>query len=218
MWDKLGVLNNSYQELSDCLMDLLKYEFVGLEFDCSVISIINKMLENTQLMIDNIDNFEWSDVMKVRQSNYTAIRLINTLLINQYDIIINKEKDKIYLGGIDDTLLGNPDIKSTTSYLKENNDTYSIILVHEPDYSDNILKEQKVDLILSGHSHNGQVRIPIIGALYTPNGAKKYYKNYYTINNTKLYISSGIGNTDLNLRLFNRPSINFYRINTKKDS
>ena len=29
MWDKLGVLNNSYQELSDCLMDLLKYEFVG---------------------------------------------------------------------------------------------------------------------------------------------------------------------------------------------
>lgn len=93
MWDKLGVLNNSYQELSDCLMDLLKYEFVGLEFDCSVISIINKMLENTQFMIDHIDDFEWSDVMKVRQSNYTAIRLINTLLINQYDkIFVHKNK------------------------------------------------------------------------------------------------------------------------------
>ena len=93
MWSKEQMLGNSYQELSDCLMDLLKYEFVGLEFDCSVISIINKMLENTQFMIDHINDFEWSDVMKVRQSNYTAIRLINTLLINQYDkIFVHKNK------------------------------------------------------------------------------------------------------------------------------
>ena len=93
MWSKEQMLGNSYQELSDCLMDLLKYEFVGLEFDCSVISIINNMLDNTQYMLDHIDDFEWSDVMKVRQSNYTAIRLINTLLINQYDkIFIHKNK------------------------------------------------------------------------------------------------------------------------------
>lgn len=93
MYSKEMVLSNCYQELSDCLMDLLKYEFVGFEFDCSMISIINKMLENTQFMIDHIDDFEWSDVMKVRQSNYTAIRLINTLLINQYDkIFVHKNK------------------------------------------------------------------------------------------------------------------------------
>ena len=89
MWDKLGVLNNSYQELSDCLMDLLKYEFVGLEFDCSVISIINKMLENTQFMIDNVDDYEWSDIMKVNQSYYQIVRLVNVLLINQYDKIFS---------------------------------------------------------------------------------------------------------------------------------
>ena len=93
MWTKEQVLGNSYQELSDCLMDLLKYEFVGLEFDCSVISIINNMLDNTQYMLDHMDDFEWSDVMKVRQSNYTALRLINTLLINQYDkIFVHKNK------------------------------------------------------------------------------------------------------------------------------
>ena len=87
MWDKLDVLNNSYQELNDCLMDLLKYEMIGIVLDDCTIGLVNKMLENTQLMIDNIYMFEWSDVMKVRQSNYTAIRLINTLLINQYDKI-----------------------------------------------------------------------------------------------------------------------------------
>ena len=92
MWSKEQVLSNSYQELSDCLMDLLKYEMVGIILDDCTITLINKMLENTQLMIDNIDMFEWSDVMKVRQSNYTAIRLINTLLINQYDKIFTHKR------------------------------------------------------------------------------------------------------------------------------
>ena len=89
MWCKEQVLGNSYQELSECLMDLLKYEMVGIVLDDCTIGLVNKMLENTQLMIDNIDKFEWSDVMKVRQSNYTAIRLINTLLINQNDKIFS---------------------------------------------------------------------------------------------------------------------------------
>ena len=92
MWDKLDLLNNSYQELNDCLMDLLKYEMVGIVLDDCTIGLVNKMLENTQLKIDNIYMFEWSDVMKVRQSNYTAIRLINTLLINQYDKIFSHKQ------------------------------------------------------------------------------------------------------------------------------
>lgn len=92
MWDKLSVLNNSYQELSDCLQDLLKYEMVGVVLDDSTIGLVSKMVDNTQYMIDHLDNFEWSDVMKVRQSNYTAIRLINTLLINQYDKIFSHKR------------------------------------------------------------------------------------------------------------------------------
>ena len=87
MYSKENVLNDSYQELSDCLMDLLKYEMVGIILDDCTIVLVNKMLENTQFMLDHLNDFEWSDVMKVRQSNYTVIRLINTLLINQYDKI-----------------------------------------------------------------------------------------------------------------------------------
>lgn len=92
MYDKLSVLNNSYLELSDCLQDLLKYEMIGIVLDDCTIGLVSKMVDNTQFMIDNIDKFEWSDVMKVRQSNYTAIRLINTLLINQYDKIFTHKR------------------------------------------------------------------------------------------------------------------------------
>ena len=92
MWSKEQVLGNSYNELSDCLMDLLKYEMVGIILDDCTIGLVNKMLENTQFMLDHMDDFEWSDVMKVRQVNYTAIRLINTLLINQYDKIFTHKR------------------------------------------------------------------------------------------------------------------------------
>ena len=92
MYSKELALNNCYQELNDCLMDLLKYEMVGIILDDCTIGLVNKMLENTQFMLDHMDDFEWSDVMKVRQSNYTAIRLINTLLINQYDKIFSHKQ------------------------------------------------------------------------------------------------------------------------------
>ena len=85
MYSKETVLNDSYQELSDCLMELLKYEMVGFVLEDCTISLVNKMIVNTQYMIDHINEFEWSDVMKVRQTNYTVIRMINTVLINQYD-------------------------------------------------------------------------------------------------------------------------------------
>ena len=92
MYSKETVLNDSYQELNDCLMDLLKYEMVGIILDDCTIGLVSKMLDNTQLMIDNIDKFEWSDVMKVRQTNYTVIRMINTVLINQYDKIFTHKR------------------------------------------------------------------------------------------------------------------------------
>lgn len=91
---------------------------------------------------------------------------------------------------------------------------YSILLIHEPDFIDN-LDLSKYDLVLAGHSHGGQVRLPIIGKIFTPTGSLKYYDEYYKVNNTDLYISSGLGTSKYKFRLFNHPSINFYRITNK---
>ena len=98
-------------------------------------------------------------------------------------------------------------------YIAENDVKYKILLLHEPDTIDNL--SERFDLILAGHSHNGQVRLPLIGAVILPDGAKRYYEEHYTINNTELFISSGLGTSSLPLRFMNHPSINFYRINKK---
>ncbi len=137
-----------------------------------------------------------------------------TLLNNSYDIIYNEKNVPLFIGGLDSVITGNANIDTTMSYFNDHEDiSYKIILVHEPDYADTIVGSyDNINLILSGHSHNGQVRVPFIGAIYTPESAKKYYDNYYKVNNTDLYISSGLGYSELNFRLFNSPSINFYRL------
>lgn len=132
------------------------------------------------------------------------------------ELIYFNEETPIVISGISSTIEDNITIiekeAGITSYISTlESDYYSILLMHEPDYTDN-LNLDNYDLILSGHSHNGQVRLPFIGAIYTPLGSKKYYNNHYSINNTELYISSGLGTSSLKLRLFNKPSINFYRI------
>lgn len=137
-----------------------------------------------------------------------------TYLDNSHDIIYSKNNQKIFIGGIN-TVSYNQDDLSKTMELSNNEKSidYKIILVHEPDISSKIVKDYQVNLILAGHSHNGQIRLPIIGAIYTPEHAKNYYDNYYNIDGSNLYISSGIGVSTINYRLFNHPSINFYRIN-----
>jgi uncharacterized protein len=137
------------------------------------------------------------------------------LLDNSYDIIYNESNDPIYISGIENMVNGNINIDKAFEYQSDIKSSYSILLLHTPDYIDNVINKYYVDLALAGHSHNGQIRLPFIGALITPYGAKEYYKPYYKTNNTDMYISSGIGTSNNNFRSFNKPSFNFYRI-TKK--
>lgn len=145
-------------------------------------------------------------------------------LNDTYDTIYKNKTTPIFIAGISTNLYGNKNIKDKIKPIEDylngfnenntNEPIYNILLLHEPDFIENI-DYNKFDLVLSGHSHNGQVRLPIIGALYTPVGAKKYYDEHYKLDNTNLYISSGLGTTILGVRLFNRPSFNLYRITTK---
>ncbi|MDO5568659.1 MAG: metallophosphoesterase [bacterium] len=132
------------------------------------------------------------------------------LLKNKYDIIINDNNDKILIGGLDSYTSNKADINQLINE-ETKSINYKIIAIHEPDYTDIILKELDANIILAGHSHNGQIAIPLLNTLFLPKYATKYYDNFYQINNTKLYVSSGIGNSNFDFRLFNHPSINFYR-------
>ena len=140
-----------------------------------------------------------------------------TILNNNYEIIYNDGNEEILLIGLDSMLSNRQDINKAYEYFSlegHNSNIYTIALVHEGDSVDSMMIYNN-DLILAGHSHNGNIRIPFIGALSTVDGSKKYDDPYYKIKNTDLYISSGMGTNGPGFRLFNRPSINFFRLESK---
>ena len=142
------------------------------------------------------------------QSNFVILR-------DEYDLIYNSKDNPILLIGVNSTSK-NPDIDKAFNYYKEPthlSNIYTISLIHEPDLAEDI--NYQSDLILAGHSHNGNIRIPFAKkALFKVAGAKKYDQDYYHINNSELYVSSGLG-TKSGIRLFCRPSINFFRLSNK---
>lgn len=136
------------------------------------------------------------------------------ILKNNYNLIHHKDLTPILIGGVPSSLQDKQNFEELFSYQQpenENQQYYKIILMHEPD---NVTKlnTYDVDLVLAGHSHNGQVRLPFIGAVITPKGAKNYYDEYYKVNKTDLFISGGLGTSTLPVRLLNKPSINLYRL------
>ena len=87
-------------------------------------------------------------------------------------------------------------------------ETYTILLSHRPELFE-VYRESKVDLVLSGHAHGGQFRLPFVGGLVAPNQGlfPKYDAGLYTEDNTNMIVSRGIGNSILPFRFNNRPEV-----------
>ena len=154
------------------------------------------------------DSSEFNTIMN--QSNFT-------ILNNSYDLIYKDNNIPILLIGLNNSKK-NEDIDSAYEYFNQpthNSNIYTITLLHKPDTVDEILeKYPTTDLFLAGHSHNGQINIPYIGGLIKKEGSQQYINEFYQINESKLYISSGIGTNGNGFRLFCRPSINFFRLSS----
>ena len=136
-------------------------------------------------------------------------------LSDKYELIFNKSENPILIAGLSTgTSNVSQKLLNVNEYILSDKakHVYSILLMHEPD---NIASINDFDLVLAGHSLNGQIKIPFVGGIRKMNGAKNYYDEHYKIRNMDLYISGGLGTNKVNLRLANKPSINFYRLTQK---
>ena len=211
-------LKKMVKEINDRNPDLVFFtgDLIDKEYKISSeeSEMINKYLSRIKTKLGKYavsgeeDGDEFTTIMN--QSGFT-------ILNNDYELLYNDGNEEILLVGLDSSLSGKQDVEKAYEYFSTegyNSNIYTISLVHEPD-SVNEMMQYKNDLVLAGHSHNGNIRIPFIGALSKVEGAKKYDQEYYKINNTKLYISSGMGTNGPGFRLFCRPSINFFRLGSK---
>lgn len=87
-------------------------------------------------------------------------------------------------------------------------DLRTVLLAHRPEYVE-LYAQHGADLVLSGHAHGGQVRLPGVGGLYAPGQGflPAYTSGLYQIGETSLVVSRGLGNSLFPLRVNNRPEV-----------
>jgi len=148
------------------------------------------------------------------QSFIEALKKENiTVLDNEsaYPVI---ENEGISLLGINDptsvkeTLNSDDKTRRMLNEITYDKDSYTILLAHRPELV-NVYAEYGIDLVLSGHAHGGQIRLPFIGGLYAPHQGifPEYDSGLYRVGSTDLIVSRGLGNSSFPLRIFNSPEI-----------
>ena len=130
------------------------------------------------------------------------------LLANESAIIRLPDGKKIGIGGLDDVLFGTPDYGLMESGELKNCD-YKILLMHEPDAAERV-PEKSADLILAGHSHGGQLKLPFFKMKTSL--AKKFTDGFYSVNGMKLFVNTGIGTSHYPIRFLVPPEIDVFRI------
>lgn len=150
---------------------------------------------------DNDDISKYSDIM-----NYAHFKILD----NDSEYIFYKDVKPIKITGL--TNLDN--INKAISVDDNLETTLNLVITHYPDYFET-LKNDDIDVVLAGHSLNGQIVLPFYGGVITTDWSKKYKYGSYEENNSKLFISGGIGTFKTEFRLFNKPEINLYKLQKK---
>ena len=138
------------------------------------------------------------------------------IVLEDQKVQITREGESITLMGIDDPsfqedyLFGDSEsvARQAITDMKNESDRYTILLSHRPELFD-LYVDTGMDLVLSGHAHGGQFRLPFIGGLVAPNQGffPKYDAGLFSVGSTNMIVSRGVGNSIIPIRVNNRPEI-----------
>jgi len=126
------------------------------------------------------------------------------LIAQSIEVLVNRglhvgpSAGRLFLAGLDSVCAGAPDPIRAFADCRET-DT-AVALVHEPDYFPTMVKLTSTQLQLSGHSHGGQVRLPLLGPVILPRLGRIYHTGLHELNGRFVYTGRGLGMVRLPLR------------------
>jgi uncharacterized protein len=147
-----------------------------------------------------------SHIIKVLQSHAIPV-------LQNHSLPIERDGTRLWFAGVDDVLEGKPDLKLALSGIPPAEPV--ILLAHEPDFAD-FAAQHPVDLQLSGHSHGGQIRLPVIGAPYLPRLGRRYPWGLRHIDSLVLYTNVGVGTIRIPMRLNCPPEVTLFTLRATK--
>lgn len=141
---------------------------------------------------------------------------VGAIVLGNMRVEIAQDSEYITVLGVDDPrfqtdyLFGDSDavVSASLAELRTQNDGFTVLLSHRPELFDTYVASG-VDLVLSGHAHGGQFRLPFVGGLAAPGQGlfPKYDAGVYVEGNTHMVVSRGIGNSAFPFRFNNRPEV-----------
>ncbi len=135
------------------------------------------------------------------------------MLINS-NLPLERDGARIWLAGLDDAVCGQPDpdgaIPASIRHLPHEP---IVLLCHAPDYANQLAAHpagQAVALMLSGHTHGGQVRVPYLPPLYLPPLGKVFIEGWFHPGGMQLYVNRGLGAVGFPFRFDCPPEITVF--------
>ena len=138
-----------------------------------------------------------------------ALQTSGIVVLQNRSVPLEWQGSRLWLAGLNDVLEGKPDIHATLRGIPGEEPV--VLLAHEPDFADHAARFP-VDLQLSGHSHGGQIRFPLIGAPYLPELARKYPWGLRRIGPLTLYTNVGLGTIRIPARLNCPPEVTLFTL------
>ena len=127
-----------------------------------------------------------------------------TELINEV-VTLERGGSELHVAGIDDVMEGRSRLDLVLGELPE--EGAAVLLAHEPDFADVAAATGRFDLQLSGHSHGGQVRVPLLGRAVLPPFSQRYTRGLHRVGGMLVYTNRGLGTVHARLRFGCRPEI-----------
>jgi uncharacterized protein len=148
-------------------------------------------------------------VLGNHDSTFAQAAVIDALRIHGLNLLINEytplERDghRLWFAGTGDAMYKKMDLDKAIPAASRTDGEPVILLVHEPDVLPEVARH-RVDLMLSGHTHGGQVRFPFVPPMHLPDLGREYVEGLFRLGPTQLYVNRGIGTVTLPFR-FNCP-------------
>lgn len=115
--------------------------------------------------------------------------------------------NNLWLAGFADAPTGNPDLRILKNIPS---DSKIISIFHSPIFFDEV--SNSIDLAFTGHTHGGQIRLPLIGTIALPPGSGNYDQGWFQKNRATMYVNRGIGTSIVPFRFLCRPEISIFEI------
>jgi len=135
-----------------------------------------------------------------------TLEMYGIAILRNFHLYVERAGARLWITGVDDVLEGSANLDQALRGIPAEDCT--VLLAHEPDYAD-VAAHYRVDLQLSGHSHGGQVNLPVLGPPYLPALARKYPRGFRQVGPLALYTTRGLGTTFLPIRFGSPPEITF---------